>query len=277
MRLFRCVAPAFKHYGQGRSEGRAGGAQFHGRGITAGGAETSQQYHKYSKCASEWAQVWPWGARLAFCPGRHLTALPPLIVAQYNVWYILNSDDSVFSSMTFTLHKSEIHWYGVMPWWAACGSLVSTHLQRQGAKLGNAMFYYWPSLRNNNVATNLQNSLQVAAVGILPPVTVESRHLGRQCSETVATNSSKPNIFILWIEARTPGSRKVTGMSSCYFKRGRRFLFHYSIMGNFIVYQDRIETNLLQLFVQQENSEWLSIISVIFEVNILAEQKQKYW
>jgi len=44
-----------------------------------------------------------------------------------------------------------------------------------------------------------------------------------------------------------------------------------------MVYQDRIETNLLQLFAQQENSAWLSIISVIiFEVNIVPEQKQKY-
>jgi len=48
-------------------------------------------------------------------------------------------------------------------------------------------------------------------------------------------------------------------------------------MGNFMVYQDQIETNLLQLFAQQENSECFSIISVIiFEVNIVAEQKQKY-
>jgi len=45
-----------------------------------------------------------------------------------------------------------------------------------------------------------------------------------------------------------------------------------------MVYQDRLETNLLQLFAQQENWEWFSTISVIvFEVNIFAEQKQKYW
>ena len=45
-----------------------------------------------------------------------------------------------------------------------------------------------------------------------------------------------------------------------------------------MVYQNRIETNLMQLLAQQENSEWLSIISVIIlEVNIVAEQKQKYW
>jgi len=39
-----------------------------------------------------------------------------------------------------------------------------------------------------------------------------------------------------------------------------------------MVYQDRIETNLLQLAGHQE---WFSIISgIIFEVNIIAEQKQ---
>jgi len=31
--------------------------------------------------------------------------------------------------------------------------------------------------------------------------------------------------------------------------------FHYSIIGNFMVYQDRLETNLLQLFGPAENSE----------------------
>ena len=39
--------------------------------------------------------------------------------------------------------------------------------------------------------------------------------------------------------------------------------FHNSIMGNFMVHQDRFETNLLQLFACQENSERFSIISAI--------------
>jgi len=44
---------------------------------------------------------------------------------------------------------------------------------------------------------------------------------------------------------------------------------------NFAVDQDRYETNLLQRFAQQENSKWFSIISfIIFEVNVVAEQKQ---
>jgi len=41
-----------------------------------------------------------------------------------------------------------------------------------------------------------------------------------------------------------------------------------------MVYQYRIETNLLQLFAHLGTSEWFSTISVIFEVNIVAEQKQ---
>ena len=47
------------------------------------------------------------------------------------------------------------------------------------------------------------------------------------------------------------------------------------IIGNFIVYQDRIETDLLKLCVHPENLEWFSVISVIIsEINIVAEQKQ---
>jgi len=44
-----------------------------------------------------------------------------------------------------------------------------------------------------------------------------------------------------------------------------------------MVYQDRLETNLLQLFGHPENSELFSIIFVIiFEVNVVDEQKQRY-
>ena len=51
--------------------------------------------------------------------------------------------------------------------------------------------------------------------------------------------------------------------------------FHNSIIGNFMVYQDRLEINLPQLFGHSDSSEWFSIISVIiFEVNIVDEQKQ---
>ena len=56
---------------------------------------------------------------------------------------------------------------------------------------------------------------------------------------------------------------------------GAAVLFHNSIIGNFMVYQDRLEINLLQLFGHPDNSEWFSIISVIiFEVNIVDEQNK---
>jgi len=42
-----------------------------------------------------------------------------------------------------------------------------------------------------------------------------------------------------------------------------------------MVYQDRPETNLVQLFAHPQNSEWFSIISAInFEVSIATEQKR---
>jgi len=46
-----------------------------------------------------------------------------------------------------------------------------------------------------------------------------------------------------------------------------------------MIYQNRLETNLLQPFTEpfteSENSEWFSVISGVgFEVNIVDEQKQ---
>jgi len=70
------------------------------------------------------------------------------------------------------------------------------------------------------------------------------------------------------------------GIAPLPFKRGAtgsEVPFYNSIAGNFIVYQDRLETNLLQVFAYPENSEWFSIIFVIiFEVNIVHEQKQTH-
>jgi len=56
---------------------------------------------------------------------------------------------------------------------------------------------------------------------------------------------------------------------------GAEVPFHKSIIGNFMVYQERLETNLLQLFAHPYNSKWCSIIYVIiFTVNSVDEQKQ---
>jgi len=42
-----------------------------------------------------------------------------------------------------------------------------------------------------------------------------------------------------------------------------------------MIYKDRLETNLLQLFAHQQNSERFSIISAsTSEVNVVAAQKQ---
>jgi len=43
-------------------------------------------------------------------------------------------------------------------------------------------------------------------------------------------------------------------------------------------YQDRSETNLLQLFAHPETSEWFSIIFVIsFESTLLLNRNKRYW
>ena len=50
---------------------------------------------------------------------------------------------------------------------------VQTHV----AELANGLFYCWSLLRNNNMAMNLQSSLQVTIVGRLSRVGVDHRQL----------------------------------------------------------------------------------------------------
>jgi len=61
------------------------------------------------------------------------------------------------------------------------------------------------------------------------------------------------------------------------FKRGAtgaEVPFYNYIIGHFMVYQNRIETNLLQLFAHPENAQGFYMIPVIiFEVNIVAKLK----
>ena len=57
-----------------------------------------------------------------------------------------------------------------------------------------------------------------------------------------------------------------------WVQRGHRCPSHNSTISNPMIDQDRLETNLLQLFAHTENSEWFSIIFVIsFEVSIVAK------
>ena len=68
-------------------------------------------------------------------------------------------------------------------------------------------------------------------------------------------------------------------IASCPFKRGATGVevpFHNNIIGNFMVYPYRIETNLLQLFAHPENSGFSIIYVINFEVDMVAKQKQTY-
>jgi len=49
-------------------------------------------------------------------------------------------------------------------------------MQRQVVTLTTRLFYCWSLLRNNNTATNFKGSFEVME-GVLPHVTVESRHI----------------------------------------------------------------------------------------------------
>jgi len=61
-----------------------------------------------------------------------------------------------YKTVRFTVLESCSDELAVMQWWA-CSSLNSLLcLQRQVAKLANELFYYWPLLRSNNMATNIR-------------------------------------------------------------------------------------------------------------------------
>jgi len=76
---------------------------------------------------------------------------------------ILNSDLLIwflqwqfFVGMKLTLHKSRVHSYSVMQWWACSSLMPIPCLQRRVAKVASGLFYCWSLLRNNTVATHLQ-------------------------------------------------------------------------------------------------------------------------
>jgi len=88
---------------------------------------------------------------------NEMSTLPPppgKISAEAHISWVTSCNDSLFADMTLTLHLSQVYCSSNMQWWA-CSSLNPLHcLQRQVAKLGSELFYYWPLLRNNNLATN---------------------------------------------------------------------------------------------------------------------------
>jgi len=58
--------------------------------------------------------------------------------------------------MKLTHHKSQVHSYSVMQWWASNSLMSLLCLQRWVAKVASGLFYCWSLLRNNTMATNLQ-------------------------------------------------------------------------------------------------------------------------
>ena len=93
------------------------------------------------------------------------------------------------------------------------------------------------------------------------------------CHSTVCSFASSPTLplYAPMLSLYAPSSAstgKWTHHMSRYlpFRKGSNGAdvpFHNSIIGNFIVYQDRIHTDLLKLCAHAENSEWFSVIFVI--------------
>jgi len=70
--------------------------------------------------------------------------------------WLTSCNDNLVVDMTLTSHKTQVHCSGNMRWWA-CSSLDPLPcMQRQAANFGSELFYYWPLLRNNNMAIKLR-------------------------------------------------------------------------------------------------------------------------
>ena len=75
------------------------------------------------------------------------------------------------------------------------------------------------------------------------------------------------------------GRRRAGDIDPLFFWKGTmvaEVLLHNCIIGDVMVYQDRLETNLLLLFKHTKNSECVfsQCLLLLFYVNIAAEQKQ---
>ena len=75
-------------------------------------------------------------------------------------------------------------------------------------------------------------SLQVMMLGVLSNVTLARRHLARQCSEAVTADKGKQ------------GRQRALALHHWTFKRETTGA-KVSFLGNFMIYQDRIETSCL--------------------------------
>ena len=130
--------------------------------------------------------------------------------------------------MTLTVHKSHVHCFGIMQWWACSSLNPLLCLQRQIAKLVSALFYYWPLLRNNNMATNLQRFTSSCCSRVLPHVTVERRHLGRYMQRVTAVDSIS-HVLLCYVK-RNHAANKAQSLQPIFPLRYATAQYHQTIV-----------------------------------------------
>jgi len=98
---------------------------------------------QWSACQHWWRNLFHSGRPWASAGGKKWAFAPPANWHTNQIGYVwktwsrqFNSDinginscnDSLFSGMALTLHKSQLHCFGITPWWVAYGSVMSAHL-----------------------------------------------------------------------------------------------------------------------------------------------------
>jgi len=110
----------------------------------------------------------PQGKKTGICPleieTKNENFLEKLKLApQFRSTDLTSCNGNLCTSMTLTLHASQVHGFGVMHCYdvmVSCRDELADHscpllcLQRQVVKLASGLFYSRSLLRNNNMATN---------------------------------------------------------------------------------------------------------------------------
>jgi len=106
-------------------------------------------------------------------------------------------NDTFLAGMKLTLHKSQVHSYRVMQWWA-CSSLVSPPLPAETvAEVASGLFYCWSLLRNKHGNKSAKVHFVLRYPGFCCMRLLNAHILAANIARQWHADSGKPRTFIL--------------------------------------------------------------------------------
>ena len=140
--------------------------------------------YNFCKACNERLGAWAsaGGGEMGICPPWKLglwikISEKPEYSSLISINWFNSCNDSLFASITLTLHKNQVHCSDVMQWWT-CSPLMSAPIacrgRLQNLRAGRSTIgLYCVTIAWQRI---FKCSLEVTEEGVLPHVTVESRH-----------------------------------------------------------------------------------------------------